>query len=333
MKMADVHNITKTETTKGNFIPVHLDSLRIDSILNFDLYIRKGVEYVLYRASDLPFTEENRANLLQYNVRALYISHKNRHRYQEYLESNIKEIIADPTIEQTAKANIVYDSAKLLVQDVLDQPTLAENIRRSQNLVDSTVSFILTGQTAFYSMLRVMSFDYHTYTHCVNVCTFALALAQFNGIVDKQELCSLGTGALLHDVGKTLIPEAILKKRSSLTDREWDLIRKHPQSGVDILKETNMIAEESYYPVLQHHEREDGSGYPRGLKSDEIHVYSKIVAIADVYDAMTTKRVYRSAIAPYLALKEVFDQGDVFDRNLLESFTRMMGPGNWSKPT
>ena len=331
--MADVHNITKTEMKKGYFIPVHLDSLRIDSILNFDLYTRKGIEYILYRASNLPFTEANRTSLLQYNVKELYISGENRHRYQEYLESNMKEIIADPTIEQTAKANIVYDSAKLLVQDVLDNPTLPENIRRSQDMVDSTVSFILNGQTAFHSMLRVMSFDYYTYTHSVNVCTFSLALAQFTGIENKEELCRLGTGALLHDVGKTEIPKAILKKRSSLTDREWDLIRKHPKSGVDILKKTNMIAEESYYPVLQHHEREDGSGYPLGLKSDEIHVHSKIVAIADVYDAMTTKRVYRTAMAPYLALKEVFDQGGVFDRQLLKRFTQMMGPGNWSKPT
>ena len=331
--MADVYNITKTETKTGNFIPVHLDSLRVDSLLSFDLYIRKGIEYILYRASNLPFTEEKRDNLLKYNVRALYISGENCHQYQEYLESNIKEIIADPTIEPTAKANIVYDSAKLLVQDVLDKPTLPENIRRSKNLVDSTVSFILTGQTAFHSLLRVMSFDYYTYTHCVNVCTFSLAMAQFSGIDSEDELCSLGTGALLHDVGKTLIPEAILKKRSSLSDREWDLIRKHPQSGVDILKETNMISDESYFPVLQHHEREDGSGYPNGLKSDEIHIHSKIVAIADVYDAMTTKRVYRSAIAPYLALKEVFDQGEVFDQQLLKNFTQMMGPGNWSQST
>ena len=182
-------------------------------------------------------------------------------------------------------------------------------------------------------MLRVMSFDYYTYTHSVNVCTFALALAQFNGINNEEELCTLGTGALLHDVGKTEIPEAILKKRGSLTERDWDLIKKHPQSGVDILKMTNMIAADSYYPVLQHHEREDGSGYPHGIASSEIHTHSKIIAIADVYDAMTTKRVYRTAMAPYLALKEVFDQGEVFNQELLKSFTKMMGPGNWSKPT
>ena len=323
--------VEKTETTVDRFMPVHLDSLRIDSILNFDLYIRTGTDYVLYRASDLPFTEENRSSLLQYNVKVLYVSGGRRHQYQEYLEANIKNIVLDPTIEETAKAGIVYDSTKLLVKDVLDNPTLGKNIQRSQSLVDSTVAFILTGRNAFHSLLRVMSFDYYTYTHSVNVCTFSLALAQFIGIDDVQELCQLGTGALLHDVGKTMIPEAVLQKRSRLSEREWELIKSHPQWGVDILKETNLIAERSYDPVLEHHEREDGSGYPRGLKSNDIHPHSKIVAIADVFDAMTTRRVYRSAVAPFVALKEIFDQEGVFDRSFLENFTLLMGPAGQHK--
>ena len=323
--------VEKTETTVDRFMPVHLDSLRIDSILNFDLYIRTGTDYVLYRASDQPFTEENRSSLLQYNVKVLYVAGEKRHQYQEYLEANIKNIVLDPTIEETAKAGIVYDSTKLLVKDVLDNPTLGKNIQRSQSLVDSTVAFILTGRNAFHSLLRVMSFDYYTYTHSVNVCTFSLALAQFIGIDDVQELCQLGTGALLHDVGKTMIPEAVLQKRSRLSEREWELIKSHPQWGVDILKETNLIAERSYDPVLEHHEREDGSGYPRGLKSNDIHPHSKIVAIADVFDAMTTRRVYRSAVAPFVALKEIFDQEGVFDRSFLENFTLLMGPAGQHK--
>ncbi|MDH4156298.1 MAG: HD-GYP domain-containing protein [candidate division Zixibacteria bacterium] len=321
----------KTETAIDRFMPVQLDSLRIDSILDFDLYVRAGTDYVLYRASNMPFTEENRSGLLRYNVKVLYVAGDKRRQYQEYLETNIKSIVLDPTIEENAKAGIVYDSAKLLVKDVLDNPTLGNNIRRSQSLVDSTVAFILTGRNAFHSLLRVMSFDYYTYSHSVNVCTFSLALAQFMGIEDVKELCQLGTGALLHDVGKTMIPEAVLQKRSQLSDREWELIKAHPQWGVDILKETGLIEEESYYPVLEHHEREDGSGYPRGLRSGEIHAHSKIVAIADVFDAMTTRRVYRSAVAPFVALKEIFDQEGVFDRSFLENFTLLMGPAGQHK--
>jgi HD-GYP domain-containing protein (c-di-GMP phosphodiesterase class II) len=326
-----LQKVEKTETAVDRFLPVHLDSLRIDSILSFDLYIRAGTDYVLYRASNLPFTEENRSGLLQYNVKVLYVAGDMRHDYQEYLEANLKSIISDPAIQETTKAVIVYDSAKLLVKDVLNNPTLGENIRRSQGLVDSTVAFILTGRNAFHSLLRVMSFDYYTYTHSVNVCTFSLALAQFVGIEDTRELCELGTGALLHDVGKTMIPEAVLKKRTCLSEREWKLIRSHPQWGVDILKETNMIGEKSYHPVLEHHEREDGSGYPHGLKSGDIHPYSKIVAIADVFDAMTTRRVYRSAVPPFVALKEIFDQEGIFDRSFLENFTLLMGPAGQRK--
>ncbi|MDD3732724.1 MAG: HD-GYP domain-containing protein, partial [candidate division Zixibacteria bacterium] len=178
------------------------------------------------------------------------------------------------------------------------------------------------------NLLKVMSFDYYTYSHSVNVCTFSLALARYIGIDDIDELNILGTGALLHDVGKIRIDEAILNKKEPLTEEEVDIIQMHPYWGYEILQETDLLSAVSYYPIVQHHEREDRSGYPRKLGADEIHLYSKIVAIADVFDAMTTRRVYRSAIEPYPALKEMFENRKAFNIHLLEQFTLMMGPGS-----
>ena len=317
--------------TTDEYLIIYLDSLRINSILDFDLYIKKAGELVLYRSARLPFEEKNRRNLLDNNINRLYIPLDNRRNYQEYIEGNIREIIEDPEIKESTKAGIVYDSAKLLVKDVLNNPTLGENIKRSQAMVESTVTLILKGQSAFHNLLRVMSFDYYTYTHSVNVCTFSLALARFIGIENVRELNELGTGALLHDVGKTKISETILNKRGPLSKSEMQLVKNHPRWGCDIIKETDIVEPESYFPVFEHHERENGSGYPNGIGADKIHAFSKIVAIADVFDAMTTKRVYRDAMAAFPALKTMFEDKGAFEKHLLEHFTRLMGPGKLSE--
>ncbi|MBU0983783.1 MAG: HD domain-containing protein [candidate division Zixibacteria bacterium] len=315
-----------TQLSLHAYFAIYLESLRLDSVLDFDLYLKVGTEAVLYRASNLPFSQKTLDRLLEQNVTRLYISHEDRHQYQRYIESNINEIVADTTIAQDTKAGIVYDSAILLARDVLDNPTLGENIRRSRTFVESTVAFVLSSRRAFHSLLKVMSFDYYTYTHSVNVCTFALALAEYTGIHDLEELSVLGSGALLHDVGKTRIDEAILNKQTPLTSSEMDMIKMHPRWGVDLLQASDVLAEESYFPVIEHHERENGSGYPRGLTSGQIHTHSKFVAIADVFDAMTTRRIYRPAKAAYPALKEMFSDSGAFDRTLLERFTHLMGP-------
>ena len=118
----------------------------------------------------------------------------------------------------------------------------------------------------------------------------------------------------------------ILNKRSTLTPYEMGIMRNHPQWGVEILTETDEVSSGSYYPVLQHHERGDGSGYPGGLKLEDVHIYSKIVAIADTFDAMTTERVYQKANDTFPTLKAMFSLDGCFDDKLLRAFVELMGP-------
>lgn len=316
----------RTETVAGEFLPIYLEALRIDTIVDFDLYIKIGHDLILYRASDRSFTEKTRATLLENNVDRLYVPVGAQERYQHYIESNITQILKDRCIPEPTKAGIVYDGTKLLIKDVLAKPTLSENVRRTRTMVESQVAYILTGPHAFHNLRRVMSFDYYTYTHSVNVCTFSVAFAQHIGISEEVTLSNLGTGALLHDIGKTKISDRILNKRSRLSSMEMDIVRRHPEYGVEIMKETDMISEESYFPIIQHHERDDGSGYPHGLHGSEMNIFGQIVAIADCFDAMTTRRVYQPAVDTSPALKVMFQQDGAFERRLLEGFAYLMGP-------
>jgi HD-GYP domain-containing protein (c-di-GMP phosphodiesterase class II) len=312
--------------TEQKYIAIHLDSLRVDSVLDFDLFINVNNTLVLYRSADLAFTERTRQKLMENKVDRLYITNDNKGKYQRYIEKNLGRILNDPQIVEEKKAGILYDTSTNLVKDVLANPSYGENIQRSKELVTNQVEYILKGREAFLNLLKITSFDYYTYTHSVNVCTFSVALAQQMGFKEEQFLHELGVGALLHDVGKSKISDRILNKRSALNPIEFEIMKKHPKWGVDILTETDQIAATSYYPILQHHERGDRSGYPSGLSLAEQHTYSKIVAITDCFDAMTSERVYQRAMGTFPALKIMFSLKAHFDETALKAFVELMGP-------
>lgn len=141
-------------------------------------------------------------------------------------------------------------------------------------------------------------------SHLLNVCIFALEIGR--GLnYNQKELERLGLVAILHDLGMAKVPEHILKKPARLTQEEFDIVKKHPEYGVEILKgmsKNNLRISEI---ILQEHERFDGKGYPRGLKGDEIHEYALIIGIADVYEALTHHRFQRKNLPPFDSMKEI----------------------------
>jgi len=308
------------------YLPVFTDILAVDCAFDFDLYLFDGRQMVLYWTAQAPLTAQARGNLLERHQNRLYVPASQRRQYQQYVRAHISHILVDDSVDDFTKSSLVYDSAKELVRDVFNDPAKGEHIRESQAFVESTVQYVLEGRNAFHNMLRIMSFDYTVYTHSVNVCTFALALAHAAGIQQTGKLIELATGALLHDVGKAKVPESILHKSEPLDQSEWQAIRQHPQWGVELMSETDLIPEASYFPIAQHHERRSGRGYPNGLANGEIHIYGRIVAIADAFDAMTTNRVYKAADNTFSTLRTMMDQEDGFDQPLLRQFVNLMGP-------
>ena len=207
-------------------MPIFLDAIRVDSVLEFDLYIKVDRQLVLYRSANLPFTDKTRQKLVENQVDRLYVGFDSRARYQKYIEKNLDKILADPSVQELKKAGILYETSTNLVKDVLSNPTYGDNIQRSKDMVVATVDYILKGRDAFLHLLKITSFDYYTFTHSVNVCTFAIALAQQLGFSDEQFLHELGTGALLHDVGKSKISDRIINKRTALTPIEFEIMKE-----------------------------------------------------------------------------------------------------------
>lgn len=320
--MVQLHTRART----GKFISIYLESLKLDSILNFDLYVKLDGQLVLFRSAELPFTERTKLKLIDKGVNILYIDGSSRSEFQRYLETNLPEILADPDIPQLRKAGILYETSKSLIEDVFSNPTYGENIRRSEKLVNSTISYLLQGRDAFLNLLRITSYNYSIYSHSVNVCAYSLALGQRLGVTSEKMQHELGIGALLHDVGKSRVSERILNKSGVLSPREFEIMKRHPRWGVEILRETSQIPEISYLPVLEHHEREGGTGYPDSIGLQEMHLYSRIVAVVDCFDAMTTQRVYQNAMESFAALRAMNTKKNGFDLDVLREFIILLGP-------
>lgn len=318
--------IDSLPVAQETYLPVPRESFHRDSLLDFALYLRVGGKFVLYRQKNLPFNKEARARLLDNAVERVYIRATDIRAYQCYLEENLPNILADPEIPSVRKSLVLYSSACGLVKDVFEDPMSGEVFKRSSDLISRTVEFVLQDGDALARLIRLSSHDYRTYTHSVNVCTYALALANKVGIGDEVSLNILGLGALLHDVGKSKVGLDILNKKGPLTAGEWSAIKKHPTWGYDILRDSLFVPELSKLISLQHHERCDGSGYPEGLPQSKIHPFSRIVGIVDVYDALTTNRPYAQARGPYWALNFMAEtMHGQLDEILFKEFIKSLG--------
>lgn len=185
----------------------------------------------------------------------------------------------------------------------------------------------LSGNKDAMIMLMDLSVtDHYLYQHSLNVCIYACMLGMHAGY-DRETLTMLGLGALLHDVGKTKIPLEILNKKDPLTPLEWETIKTHTELGFQILKDEPNIPLLSAHCALQHHERLDGSGYPRGLRGGDIHEFAQWIGLIDSYDAMTTQRVYRPTLLPHQALEVLFaGAGTLYNLSMVELFRDKVAP-------
>ncbi len=240
---------------------------------------------------------------------------------RELIPYQLKEVIRDKKIEPQKKAGIVYTTSVKIMEKLMDSPT-TENIRQYKDGVNDMVSMILGEPATSNFLLGITSHDFYTYTHSVNVGVLSLMLAKkLFSKSSSHDMNELGAGFFLHDLGKTRIQQNIITKEGKLTVEEFDEMKKHPNFGYVMLKDAMDLSNEIKVIVQQHHERYDGSGYPYGLYGDDIHLYGRLCCIADVYDALTSRRPYKQSMTPFQALtlmkKEMIHH---FDTEMFEKF-------------
>ncbi|MFT4270689.1 MAG: HD-GYP domain-containing protein [Pantoea sp.] len=236
-----------------------------------------------------------------------------------------KEIPQTPFFHEIDQAQAIFTQGKPQVLAMFNEARLGQglDLNYTLNLVDEIAGSLTREPTALLSMARLKNHDDYTYLHSMAVCGLMISLGKKLGL-DEQQQRRVGMGGLLHDVGKAAVPLEILNKPGRLTPEEMVIMRQHPIVGAQMLMEAD--ADEDLLDItLHHHEKMDGSGYPHGLKGEEISLFSRMAAVCDVYDAVTSDRPYRKGWTPAEAMHNMLSWRGHFDIKLLQTFVRSIG--------
>ncbi len=231
----------------------------------------------------------------------------------------IKDLISDETRIFAVKE--IRTSFRRLMDDPERKTTNQHHLgKQFRNLMTIIIEDMSKNDDAMIMLNQMHQTDHYLYQHSLNVCVYSTMLGIASGYSEDQ-LMVFGLGALLHDIGKVKVPIEILNKPSKLTDEEYNLVKRHAQWGYQILKEEPNIPLITAHCAFQHHERWDGSGYPRGIKGEDIHDYARWIGLVDSYDAMTSHRCYRSTLLPHQAMEMLFiGSGSLYEQDKIALF-------------
>lgn len=233
-----------------------------------------------------------------------------------------RELIEKSRVEDRAKVKLTESVRKRVSEGIqfLYSHTDDENFSEATNNVANELMKTIVDNDAVavdIGMLKVS--DEYTFKHSVDVATMAMIVGKKHGLSD-HEVHELGISGLLHDVGKSKIPNEVLNKAAKLTDEEFALMKQHTLFGFDILKKRNEFSEGIMLGVLQHHEKINGKGYPVGSPADKIHPYAKIISVADIYDALVTERPYKKGFPKGVAIEMIMSMTGELDFDAMKSF-------------
>lgn len=256
------------------------------------------------------------SKLKKYGYYSLYIK-------DDYTEKEVEEIIKP---EIMTRVHVLQEGLQGMIQESIDGKKIDvkgihKNVRDINEIVDEIVYGTLFNKDILHNLNYISIYDDYTLTHSINMMLLSIVLASDSGF-NMDQIKKLATGCIFHDIGKTFIPIEIINKPGKLTEEEFELVKSHTEKGYEFLTNYTDLQAVSRNIALSHHERNDGLGYPRGLKGDEIHKFSKVAAICDVFDALTSDRPYRRALPVHEAMEYLLASGgNQFSIDLIRTFS------------
>ncbi len=271
---------------------------------DFAVYLLQEDGYVLYTRAGTTFTAAHRQKLYEHGVNKVWVLSGQRQAYENYVELHLGDLLLDDDLPMEVRSEVFYNVSLDIVKDALEHrlpSSLGEkHFNRISYMVRASTAW-LSRRDALRNLGRLIHHDYKTYSHCVNVFVYTTAVLQTYDY-SEERLVDCGLGAVLHDIGKTRIPRHVLNKSSKLTAEERRQVNRHPIEGVAMCARLP-LSQAAVNCIMFHHERENGGGYPAGIKGRDLPLAAKAVAVADCYDALTSRRPYAEARSPFAALK------------------------------
>ena len=323
--------ITTTDSIPDGLVEINFRDIMPGQFLNFPLFIqilnKFTGKYYLRKINNenTVFTSGLKDILTRRNLGSVYIKEKDYKYFLEYFEA-VKTV---PSFKhqqvQDSRKLLLYGKAIEAVSDILSEPVGNRNIEKAIDVVDDIFRVIVDDPVTYQDMYKLFKKNMDLFNHTANVCLLCTSFGLYLKL-KPSVIKVLGMGAMFHDLGMNRIDRKILEKRGALTRDEWNEIKKHPERGFAQLKASRLVPVPALRIVLEHHEEENGGGYPRGLKLSQINMLSRLCRIVDKYDGMTTEKTYRAAFKPADALKRIYlECPNEKIQNLVRKFIQFLG--------
>ena len=232
-------------------------------------------------------------------------------------DGRIDDVVIDDAISEQTR-NQAVRCIRELTEDIKHHRTI--KVVSLKKTVSDIIDDLVDSREMMLSLADIRSFDDYTFQHSINVTIISIMIGMAM-YYTQDKLRDLGLGVLLHDIGKTQVPSEIINKPSRLTEEEFEVVKKHTWHGFELLRHNPEIKTTSAHVALQHHERVDGTGYPRGLTGKGILEFARISTIADVFDALSNDRAYRKKMTTYQVYQFLLEKsGTYFDSEILDKF-------------
>lgn len=276
-------------------------------------YFDMNIQAMSVLTRGIHLTEESIKALVNAKVEGAYISH---------LSNDIK---MTQTIDTELK-NQAVDGIQSLAKGFMGGHITSEQMESINDTTINLVETVSADKDIMVNILDLKMYDDYTYHHSLSVAVMSLAVGMEFGF-DKNTLNELVTAALLHDIGKIAIPITIINKPSRLTPEEFEIVKKHPIAAGVHLRKNNLVSQNTFMGIVGHHEKWNGTGYPNGLDGKNIHMFARIMAVADVFDALTSHRPYRKPAPTHEVLEYIMaNAGTHFDEEIVRAFLKRVAP-------
>lgn len=254
-------------------------------------------------------------NLIDYNF--LYVHEDEKEFYDNHYNDFMRLKLIPKNMET------FYSKVGNTINNMFKNSNTINNIQEVDTIVTDMVATILHDNFKVSSFITILASDYFTHTHSLNVSVYSICLGKHLGLY-KSELEELGISALLHDIGKSKIHSNIINKNGKLTEHEFNEVKKHSMYGWALARQMGITNKNILAGIRNHHERLDGNGYPDRLKDEQIHIFAKIIAVCDIFDALTTNRTYKNSIGTFNTLVMMKkEMSKHLDTNIVDHFIKI----------
>lgn len=311
-------------TGKSEFIAVDISSFRnTTKDIRFDVFLKLADDnyaHVFSRSTGLDF--KRLAQYVQKGINELYIRKEDESTYLAFIARSAESIFDDPATPHETKITTLLQMTEQNISELLCYANVSQPTAESaQKLVRKYVDMMIKDSKSLALILKMVSHGDYLYYHSIAVSIFSMFIAKSSGQFNARMLEIVGLGGFLHDIGTTQMSNEILLKEDELDEKEWAVMKEHPKVGLTMVEQNPLIPDEAKYIIYQHHEEVGGEGYPNRLRGPVIYYPAKIVAIADAFSALISKRPWRPAYTLKEALEKINSKPGKYDRDILKLFS------------